>query len=82
MDPNTGKIKFFETTDEAEAEGYTIKLNDEQAQEMLKLSELARIQLIKQKNELNLTRKISKLNKQKLKAERKNERNRRKQNRH
>lgn len=82
MNPNTGDIKTFKTIEEAKAAGYTVELNEEQTKEMLKLSEQSRIDFIKRKQALKSAKKIRKIDRQKLKAPRKDERNRRKQNRH
>ena len=80
MDSNTGKIKIFENMEAARAAGYTVKLNEDQTKEMLKISEGVRINLIKHKQKQKLINKSIKLKRQKLRADRKNERSRR--NRH
>jgi hypothetical protein len=77
MDPHSGKIKLFENIEAAKAAGYTVELSDEQAKEMLKLSERSRVNLIQYKQKQKLIKKVIKSNKQKLKANKKNERNRR-----
>ena len=82
MDQNTGKIKTFETIEEAKAAGYYVKLNEKQSKEMFKLSEQSRIEFVENKQKLKVIRKTMKSNKQKLKTDRKDERNRRRQNRH
>jgi hypothetical protein len=82
MDLDAGKIKIFKTIEEAKAAGYYVELNEKQSKEMFQLSEQSQVAFIKRKQKLKLIHKSKKLNKQKLKADRKDERNRRRQNRH
>lgn len=85
MDPNSGKIETFENTEAANAAGYTVDLSDSQAKIMLKMAEQTRINMMKLKEERKkkqkITKKINKLDRQKLKAARKDERTRRNKNR-
>lgn len=85
MDPHTGQIKSFDTKEEANAAGYTVDLSNQQAKMMFQMTEQARIVIMKRKEEFKkkqkVAKKVAKSERQKLKAARKDERNRRNKNR-
>ena len=84
MNPHTGQVKIFETKEEANAAGYTVDLSDQQAKIMFQMTEQARVAMMKRKDEFKkkhkAAKKVVKSERQKLKAARKDERNRRNKN--
>ena len=84
MNPHTGQVKIFETKEEANAAGYTVDLSDQQAKMMFQMTEQARVAMMKRKDEFKkkqkAAKKVVKSERQKLKAARKDERNRRNKN--